>query len=59
MLYRLKHVKRQQKKKLYKVLSKLEFKHIFINDYFYIKGKNRKIVLFVLVYVDNMAIVDP
>ena len=42
--------------KLYEVLTKLEFKCTFANDYLYIQRKKEKIILLVLVYVNNMVV---
>jgi len=58
-LYGLKQAGRQWKKRLHKVLSKLGFIHAFADDCLYIKCENGKITLFVLVYVDNMAVAGP
>ena len=58
-LYSLKQAERQQKKRLHEVLSKLGFICAFADDCLYIKYENGKITLFVLVYINNMAVAGP
>jgi len=58
-LYGLKQAGRQWKKKLYDVLSNLSLVRSFANNCLYIKKEKGKIVLLVLVYVDNMAVSGP
>jgi len=58
-LYGLKQAGRQWKKRLHEVLSKLDFICAFADDCLYLKHKNRKFTLLVLVYVDDMAVASP
>ena len=44
---------------MYKVLIKFGFIHAFANDCLYIKCYKGKIILLILVYVDNMTITGP
>ena len=59
VFYRLKQAGRQWKKKLHKVLMKLEFKHAFTNDCLYIKKENKRIALIILVHVNDTVIAGP
>ena len=58
-LYGLKQARQQWKKKLHDVLSNLGFVCSFSDDCLYIKKKREKIVLLVLVYVDNIVVSGP
>ena len=58
-LYGLKQASRQWKKKLHDVLSNLGLVRSFADDCLYIKKEKGKIVLLVLVYIDNMAVSGP
>ena len=58
-LYRLKQTGRQQKKCLHKVLIIFGFICAFADNYLYIKYYKRKIILLILVYINNMAVVGP
>jgi len=46
------------KEKLHNILMKLEPKCILTNDYLYIKKRNRRNFLLILVYINNIAIAD-
>ena len=56
VFYRLKQAGRQWKKKLHKVLMKLEFKHTFTDDCLYIKKENKRIALIILVHINDTVI---
>jgi len=58
-LYRLKQAKRQWKKHLHEVLIKFGFTYIFADNCLYIKHHEGKIILLILVYIDNMTIAGP
>jgi len=58
-LYGLKQAGRQQKKYLHEVLIKFGFIHAFADDCLYIKYHKGKITLLILVYVDDIAIIEP
>ena len=55
-LYSLKQASQQWKKKLYDVLSNVGLVCSFADNCLYIKKEKRKIVLLVLVYINNMAV---
>ena len=55
-LYSLKQAGRQWKKCLHQVITKLGFTHAMANDCLYILWEHGKIILMVLIYVDDMAI---
>jgi len=55
-LYGLKQAGRQWKKCLHQVMTKLGFTRAMANDCLYILWKHGKIVLMVLIYIDDMAI---
>jgi len=58
-LYGLKQVGRQWKKHLHEVLIKFGFIYAFADNCLYIKHHKGRIVLLILVYVDNMAVAGP
>ena len=58
-LKELKQAGRQWKKYLYKVLIKFGFIHAFADDCLYIKCHKERIILLILVYVDDMAVAKP
>ena len=58
-LYGLKQASWQWKKKLYDILSNLSLIRLFADNCLYIKKEKGKIVLLVLVYVDDMAVSGP
>ena len=58
-LYGLKQAGRQWKKQLHDVLTKLNLIHAFADDCLYIRKEDGKIILIVLVYVDDMAVAGP
>ena len=55
-LYRLKQAGWQWKKHLHQVMTKLGFTCAMANDYLYVLWERGKIVLMVLIYVDDMAV---
>jgi len=55
-LYGLKQAGRQWKKCLHQVMTKLGFTHAMANDCLYVLWEHGKIVLMVLIYVNNMAV---
>jgi len=55
-LYGLKQAGWQWKKHLHQVMTKLGFTHVMADDCLYVLWEHNKIVLMVLIYVDNMAI---
>jgi len=58
-LYGLKQAGRQWKKRLHDVLTKFNLTHAFADDCLYIKKEAKKIILIVLIYVDDMPVADP
>ena len=58
-LYSLKQASQQWKKKLHDVLLNLGLVCLFADDCLYIKKEKEKIVLLVLVYIDDMAVSGP
>jgi len=58
-LYSLKQAGRQWKKRLHDVLTKFNLTRAFAGDCLYIKKEAGKIILIVLVYVDDMAVAGP
>jgi len=58
-LYGLKQAGRQWKKWLHDVLTKLNLIRAFADDCLYIRKEDGKIILIVLVYVDDMAVAGP
>jgi len=58
-LYGLKQAGRQWKKHLHNTLVDFGFTWAFADDCLYIKWHEGKIILLVLVYVDNMAMASP
>jgi len=58
-LYGLKQVGRQWKKQLHDVFTKFNLTCTFADDCLYIKKKAEKIILIILIYVDNMAVAGP
>jgi len=58
-LYGLKQAGRQWKKHLHEVLIKFGFTCMFADDCLYIKHCEGRIVLLILVYVDDMAVAGP
>jgi len=58
-LYGLKQAGRQWKKRLHDVLTKFNLTCTFADDCLYIKKEAEKIILIVLVYVDDMAVAGP
>ena len=58
-LYGLKQAGRQWKKRLHEVLTGLGFVRAFADDCLYILRRDGKIVLMILVYVDDMAVAGP
>ena len=58
-LYGLKQARRQWKKHLHEVLIKFGFICAFADDCLYIKHHEGRIVLLILVYVNNMAVAGP
>ena len=55
-LYGLKQAGQQWKKCLHQVMTKLGFTHAMADDCLYVLWKHNKIILMVLIYVDDMAI---
>ena len=55
-LYGLKQAGQQWKKCLHQVMTKLGFTHAMADDCLYVLWEHNKIILMVLIYVDNMAI---
>jgi len=55
-LYGLKQAGRQWKKRLHQVMTKLGFTRAIANDCLYVLWEHGKIVLMVLIYVDDMAV---
>ena len=58
-LYGLKQAGRQWKKHLHDTLIDFGFTRAFADDCLYIKRHEGKIVLLILVYIDNMAVAGP
>jgi len=58
-LYGLKQAGKQWKKCLHEVLIKIGFTHAFADNCLYIKHCEGRIVLLILVYVDDMAVAGP
>jgi len=52
----LKQAGQQWKKRLHQVMTKLGFTRAMANDCLYVLWEHNKIVLMVLIYVDDMAI---
>jgi len=57
-LYGLKQAGRQWKKHLHQVMTKLSFTCAIANNYFYVLWKHGKIILMVLIYINDMAITE-
>ena len=55
-LYGLKQAGQQWKKCLHQVMTKLGFTHAMADDCLYVLWEHNKIILMVLIYVDDMAI---
>ena len=55
-LYGLKQASRQWKKHLHQVMTKLDFTRAMADNCLYILWEHGKIVLMVLIYVDDMAV---
>jgi len=55
-LYGLKQAGQQWKKRLHQVMTKLGFTCTMANDCLYVLWEHGKIILMVLIYVDDMAI---
>ena len=55
-LYSLKQAGQQWKKRLHEVFTKLGLTYTFTNNYLYIKKEKDKIILIILVYVNDMAV---
>ena len=58
-LYGLKQAGRQWKKCLHDILIDFGFIQAFVDNCLYIKQHEGKIVLLILVYIDNMAVAGP
>jgi len=58
-LYGLKQAGHQWKKQLHKVLIRSGFLWAFFNNYLYVLCQDNKILLIILVYIDDIAIVGP
>ena len=55
-MYSLKQAGQQWKKRLHQVMTKLSFTHAIADDCLYILWEHGKIILMVLIYVDDMVI---
>ena len=55
-LYGLKQAGRQWKKRLHQVMTKLGFTHAMADDCLYVLWEHGKIILMVLIYIDDMAV---